>query len=217
MPPYLQTKLLRVLQEREYRPIGSDRIVHVDFRLLCATNIDIEAALRDGKVREDLYFRINTIALRVPPLRERTEDIPLLCDYFLDRFRQRYQRNVKTLAPSVYHVLIRNRWAGNVRELENAIERAVLVAKGTEITVADLPESIREESSSSADFVIPPHRTLAEIEKMAILQTLQRTNWNKQEAAQILGLYRPTLYSKMKKHEIQDGSKGAARRAAPMQ
>jgi DNA-binding NtrC family response regulator len=209
MPPYLQTKLLRVLQEREYRPIGSDRIVHVDFRLLCATNIDIDAALRDGKVREDLYFRINTITLRVPPLRERTEDIPLLCDYFLDRFRQRYQRSVKTLAPSVYHVLIRNRWAGNVRELENAIERAVLVTKGSEITVADLPESIREESSGSADFVIPPHRTLAEIEKMAILQTLQRTNWNKQEAAQILGLYRPTLYSKMKKHAIGDASKAS--------
>ena len=209
MPPYLQTKLLRVLQEREYRPIGSDRIVHVDFRLICATNIDLDAALRDGRLREDLYFRINTITLRVPPLRERTEDIPLLCDYFLDKFRQRYQRNVKTLAPAVYHLLIRNRWPGNVRELENAIERAVLVAKGTEITVGDLPESIREESPGTTDFVIPPHRTLAEIEKMAILQTLQRTNWNKQEAAQILGLYRPTLYSKMKKHDIQDARQGA--------
>src|SRR5207253_5905498 len=97
---------------------------------------------------------------------------------------------------------------GNVRELENAIERAVLVAKGTEITVADLPESIREESTTTTDFVIPPHRTLAEIEKMAIVQTLQRTNWNKQEAAQILGLYRPTLYSKMKKHEIRDAKGG---------
>src|SRR5262249_58126089 len=136
-------------------------------------------ALRDGRLREDLYFRINTIALRVPPLRERTEDIPLLCDYFIEKFRERYQRTVRTLAPSVYHLLIRNRWAGNVRELENAIERAVLVTKGTEITVADLPESIREESSSTVDFIIPPHRTLAEIEKMAILQTLQRTNWNK--------------------------------------
>ena len=209
MPPYLQTKLLRVLQEREYRPIGSDRIVHVDFRLICATNIDLDTALRDGRLREDLYFRINTITLRVPPLRERTEDIPLLCDYFLDKFRQRYQKNVKTLAPSVYHLLIRNRWPGNVRELENAIERAVLVAKGSEIAVADLPESIREESTSSTDFVIPPHRTLAEIEKMAILQTLQRTNWNKQEAAQILGLYRPTLYSKMKKHDIRDAGKSA--------
>jgi DNA-binding NtrC family response regulator len=204
MPSYLQTKLLRVLQEREYRPIGSERIVHVDFRLICATNIDLEAGLREGKLREDLYFRINTITLRVPPLRERTEDIPLLCDYFLDRFRQRYQKNVKTIAPTAYHLLIRNRWPGNVRELENAIERGVLVAKGTEIAVGDLPESIREETSPSQEFVIPPHRTLAEIERMAILQTLQRTNWNKQEAAQILGLYRPTLYSKMKKHDIKD-------------
>ena len=213
MPAYLQTKLLRVLQEREYRPIGSDRIVHVDFRLICATNIELDAALRDGRLREDLYFRVNTITLRVPPLRERTEDIPLLCDFFLDKFRQRYQKNTKTLAPAVYHLLIRNRWAGNVRELENAIERAVLVAKGSEIAVTDLPESIREGSSASTDFVIPPHRTLAEIEKMAILQTLQRTNWNKQEAAQILGLYRPTLYSKMKKHEIRDAGK-AGRAAA---
>ncbi len=209
MPPYLQTKLLRVLQEREYRPIGSDRTVHVDFRLICATNIDLDTALREGRLREDLYFRINTITLRVPPLRERTEDIPLLCDFFLDKFRQRYQKNVKTLAPAVYHLLIRNRWAGNVRELENAIERAVLVAKGTEITPADLPESIREESTATTDFVIPPHRTLAEIEKMAILQTLQRTNWNKQEAAQILGLYRPTLYSKMKKHNIRDAGRSS--------
>jgi DNA-binding NtrC family response regulator len=211
MPPYLQTKLLRVLQERDYRPIGSDRVVHVDFRLICATNADLDAALRDGRLREDLYFRINTITLRVPPLRERTEDIPLLCDYFIDKFRDRYQRNIRTIAPAVYHLLIRNRWAGNVRELENAIERAILVTKGTEITVADLPESLRDEAPSTSDFVVPAHRTLAEIEKMAILQTLQRTNWNKQEAAQILGLYRPTLYSKMRKHDIEDGGKVARR------
>jgi DNA-binding NtrC family response regulator len=209
MPAYLQTKLLRVLQEREYRPIGSDRIVHVDFRLICATNVDLDLALREGRLREDLYFRINTITLRVPPLRERSEDIPLLCDAFIEKFRQRYQKNVKTLAPAVYHLLIRNRWPGNVRELENAIERAVLVAKGSEITAADLPDSFREETAPAAEFVVPLNRTLAEIEKMAIVQTLQRTNWNKQEAAQILGLYRPTLYSKMKKHEIHDAGKSA--------
>ncbi len=145
MPPYLQTKLLRVLQEREYRPIGSDRIVRVDFRLICATNIDLDAALRDGKLREDLYFRINTITLRVSPLRERTEDIPLLCEHFLEKYRQRHQRNVKSIAPAAYHVLIRHRWPGNVRELENVIERGVLVAKGSEITVNDLPESLRTE------------------------------------------------------------------------
>src|ERR687894_558746 len=214
MPPYLQTKLLRVLQEREYRPIGSDRLVHVDFRLICATNIDLDVALREGKLREDLYFRINTITLRVPPLRERSEDIPLLCNHFLQKFNQRYQKpNMKSIAPAAYHVLIRHRWPGNVRELENVIERGVLVAKGNEITVNDLPESLRTESATTTEFVIPPHRTLAEIERMAILQTLQRTNWNKQEAAQILGLYRPTLYSKMKKHDIKD-MKAAARAAA---
>src|ERR671927_587508 len=212
MPPYLQTKLLRVLQEREYRPIGSDRIVRVDFRLICATNIDLDSALREGKLREDLYFRINTITFKVPPLRERTEDIPLLCEHFLEKYRQRHQRNVKSIAPAAYHVLIRHRWPGNVRELENVIERGVLVAKGNEITVNDLPESLRTESAATTEFVIPPHRTLAEIEKMAIVQTLQRTNWNKQEAAQILGLYRPTLYSKMKKHDIRD--QRAAQRAA---
>src|SRR5437867_573898 len=209
MPPYLQTKLLRVLQEREYRPIGSDRIVHVDFRLICATNIDLDMALREGRVREDLYFRINTITLRVPPLRERSEDIPLLCNHFLSKFNQRYQKNVRSISPAAYHLLIRNRWPGNVRELENAIERAVLVCKTGEIMSNDLPESIREEGNPATEFTIPPHRTLAEIEKMAIVQTLQRTNWNKQEAAQILGLYRPTLYSKMKKHDIRDAGKTA--------
>ncbi len=204
MPPYVQTKLLRVLQEREYRPIGSDRLVHVDFRLICDTNIDLEVALRDGRLREDLYFRINTITLHVPPLRERSEDIPLLCNHFLSKFNQRYQRSVRSISPAAYHLLIRSRWSGNVRELENAIERAVLVCKSNELAPHDLPESIREDGAPTQEFLVPPHRTLAEIEKMAIVQTLQRTNWNKQEAAQILGLYRPTLYSKMKKHQIKD-------------
>ncbi len=201
MPPYLQTKLLRVLQEREYRPIGSDRFVKVDFRLICATNIDLEAALRDGRLREDLYFRINTIMLRVPPLRERTEDIPLLCDWFVEKFARRHQKSVRGVSPAAYHLLIRNRWPGNVRELENAMERAVLVTRTAEIQPNDLPDALRAGGDDDA-FTIPPHRTLAEIERMAILQTLERTNWNKQEAAQILGLYRPTLYNKMRRHGI---------------
>jgi DNA-binding NtrC family response regulator len=214
MPSYLQTKLLRVLQEREYRPIGTDRLVRVDFRLICATNIDIETALREGRLREDLYFRINTITFKVPALRDHTEDIPLLCEHFLEKFRQRYQRSVRSIAPPAMHLLMRHRWPGNVRELENVIERGVLMAKGSEITPADLPETVRVEAAPAAEFALPPHRTLAEIEKMAIVQTLQRTNWNKQEAAQILGLYRPTLYSKMKKHAIEDhGRLARARRA----
>jgi DNA-binding NtrC family response regulator len=209
MPSFLQTKLLRVLQEREYRPVGSERIVKVDFRLICATNIDLDLALRDGRLREDLYFRINTIQVRVPPLRERTEDIPLLCTHFVDKFNERYHKSIKGFSPAAYHLLIRNRWSGNVRELENAIERAVLVAKGTDIQPGDLPEPIRDEASTNPEFAVPPHHTLAEIERMTILQTLQRTNWNKQEAAHILGLYRPTLYSKMRKHNIEDPSRAA--------
>jgi transcriptional regulator with PAS, ATPase and Fis domain len=204
MPAYVQTKLLRVLQEREYRPIASDRLVRVDFRLICSTNTDLEAALRDGRLREDLYFRINTITMRVAPLRERSEDIPLLCDHFLAKFNERYQKSVRSISPDAYHLLIRSRWPGNVRELENAIERAILVCKGGDIGPGDLPETLRDERVQSLDVAIPVNRTLAEIEKMAILQTLQRTNWNKQEAAQILGLYRPTLYSKIKKHQIKD-------------
>lgn len=209
MPSFLQTKLLRVLQEREYRPIGSERSVKVNFRLICATNIDLESALREGRLREDLYFRINTITLRVPPLRERTEDIPLLCSHFIEKFGRRYQKNVKGISAAAYHLLIRNRWAGNVRELENALERAVLVAKAAEVQPSDLPESVRDEGPGTRDFTLPPHHTLAEIEKMAILQTLERTNWNKQESAHILGLYRPTLYSKMRKHGIEDPGRAA--------
>ena len=204
MPLLLQTKLLRVLQEREYRPIGSDQLVKVDFRLICATNVDPDAAIRDGRLREDLYFRINTVALRVPALRERTEDLPLLCSHFLEKFNGRYQKSVKGISPAAYHLLIRFRWPGNVRELENAIERAVLVTKSQDVQPQDLPDSIRGDAVAEDAFTVPPHHTLAEIERMAVVQTLQRTNWNKQEAAQILGLYRPTLYSKIKKHHIQD-------------
>jgi DNA-binding NtrC family response regulator len=204
MPLLLQTKLLRVLQEREYRPIGSDRLVKVDFRLICATNVEPDAAIKDGRLREDLYFRINTVTLRVAPLRERNEDLPLLCAHFLEKFNRRYQKSVKGISPAAYHLLIRSRWPGNVRELENAIERAVLVAKTPEVQPQDLPDSIRGDAAVEDAFTVPPHHTLAEIERMAVLQTLQRTNWNKQEAAQILGLYRPTLYSKIKKHHIKD-------------
>jgi DNA-binding NtrC family response regulator len=204
MPLLLQTKLLRVLQEREYRPIGSDRLVKVDFRLICATNVEPDTAIKDGRLREDLYFRINTVALRVPPLRERTEDLPLLCSHFLEKFNDRYQKKVNGISSAAYHLLIRFRWPGNVRELENAIERAVLVAKSPNVEPHDLPDSIRGDGVAEDAFTVPPHHTLAEIERMAVVQTLQRTNWNKQEAAQILGLYRPTLYSKIKKHDIKD-------------
>jgi DNA-binding NtrC family response regulator len=204
MPSYLQAKLLRVLQEREFRPIGSDRSVRVDFRLICATNVDLESALREGRLREDLYFRINTITVRVPALRERLEDVAPLCQHFLALYNGRHGRTLGGVSPAAYHRLMQHRWPGNIRELENVIERGVLVARGPDLQPEDLPESVVASAGGGpiSPDLLPATATLAEIERMAILQALQRTNWNKQDAALQLGLYRPTLYSKMKKHGI---------------
>jgi DNA-binding NtrC family response regulator len=215
MPSYLQAKLLRVLQEREYRPVGSERIEQVDFRLLCSTNVDVESALKDGRLREDLYFRINTITVRVPALRDRLEDLAPLCQHFIQQFNARHDRQVRGISPAAFQRLMRHHWPGNVRELENVIERGVLVARGTDIDADDLPDTLTE-LVPSVEIVregIPSHMTLAEIERLAILQTLQRTNWNKQEAAQLLGLYRPTLYSKMRRYGIETPPRVRTRRA----
>jgi len=214
LPLPAQVKLNRALQEHEIRRVGDNSPVAVDVRVIAATHRELKAEVAAGRFREDLYYRLNVFPIRLPALRERTEDVPLLAAHFLEKYARAFRRAVTELEPDALRVLTSYGWPGNVRELENAIERAVLVGKGGEIAVTDLPETIREESTTAADFVIPPHRTLAEIEKMAILQTLQRTNWNKQEAAQILGLYRPTLYSKMKKHEIRDAGKSARNSAA---
>ncbi len=217
MPSYLQAKLLRVLQEREYRPVGSERTERVDFRLMCSTNVDVDAALSEGRLREDLYFRINTITIRMPPLRERLEDLAPLTQHFIRVFNQRHDRQIRGATPEAYQRLMRHHWPGNVRELENVVERGVLVARGTEIEAGDLPDTLSE-AAPSVETVkdgIPTHLTLAEIERLAILQTLQRTQWNKQEAAQLLGLYRPTLYSKMKRYGIETPPRPARRAASP--
>ena len=141
MPASLQVKLLRVLQDREFRPVGGSRIIQPNFRLICATNVNLDAALGEGKLREDLYFRINTVTLAIPALRDRTEDILLLAEHFLDRFSDQHQRNIRSIKPDAAKALLRYRWPGNVRELEHVIERAVIVAEGTDITVEDLPPS----------------------------------------------------------------------------
>jgi len=216
MPSYLQAKLLRVLQEREFRPIGSDRSVRVDFRLICATNVDVESALREGRLREDLYFRINTITVRVPSLRERLEDLAPLCQHFLALYNTRHGRTLRGVGPPAYQRLMQHRWPGNIRELENVIERGVLVARGQDLHLEDLPDSVVASSGGGrvSPDLLPATATLAEIERMAILQALQRTNWNKQEAALQLGLYRPTLYSKMKKHGITSPARVRRRMAA---
>ena len=203
MPASLQAKLLRVLQEREFTPVGSARPIKSDFRLICATNINLDAALADKKLRQDLFFRINTFTLAIPPLRERTTDIPLLAEYFLEKYATLHQREVTGIHPDAMRVLQRHRWPGNVRELEHAIERGVIVATESRIQAVDLPAALRDtEPDLEHGDAIPAHHTLEEIERLAILRTLERTQWNKRAAATILGVYRPTLYSKLKKYNL---------------
>ena len=203
MPAPLQAKLLRVLEERETRRLGSTKAVAVDFRLIASTNRDVETALKEGVLREDLYYRLSTVTLRLPPLRERRDDIPLLAHTFMGRFQEKYRKEPISLAPEALRVLQAYAWPGNARELEHAMERAVLVARGKEIGVADLPEAVirgsGEAPGSAPD--LPPG-SLEEIERLAILNALEATGWNKQAAAQRLGLHRPTLYSKMRRHGI---------------
>ncbi|HEX7085853.1 MAG TPA: sigma-54 dependent transcriptional regulator [Vicinamibacterales bacterium] len=213
MPANLQVKLLRVLQEREFRPVGDTRVVKTNFRLICATNIDVDAALADKRLRPDLYFRINTILLPLPPLRERPEDIPLLASHFLQQYASRHGRPARVISDAALRILQRHRWPGNVRELEHAIERAVIVATGTEVLPEDLPEELhqRPRAAEQAAMSIPPFHTLEEIERMAILQTLERTQWNKCATANILGLYRPTLYNKLRKYNLLHPPGGGAK------
>lgn len=201
MPLDLQAKLLRVLEEHTVRRIGGSRTIPVDFRLITSSNRTPEQAVAEGRLRQDLYFRINTVTITLPLLRERTGDIPLLARHYLQRFAQKHNRPVESISPEAYRRLLAYPWPGNVRELEHAIERAVLVAKSPEIGIDDLPESMRG-GSELATTSGPPPGSLEEIERASIQRALESTNWNKQAAAALLGLRRPTLYSKMRKHGI---------------
>jgi transcriptional regulator with GAF, ATPase, and Fis domain len=201
----LQAKLLRVLQEREFRPVGATTTVKADFRLICATNVDPDRAVADGRLRQDLYFRLNTIALRVPPLRERRGDIRLLAERFRIRFAAEYGR-LETGGGFTEPALSRlddHPWPGNVRELEHVIERAVILAAGARIDIADLPGVAPSTSPRPAtDVSLPAGCSLAQVERLAILHTLELTDWNKRQAAKILGIHRPTLYNKLRKYRL---------------
>jgi DNA-binding NtrC family response regulator len=201
MPLDLQAKLLRVLEDRTVRRLGGAKSVPVDFRLISSTNLDPDAAVREGRLRPDLYFRINTITVALPPLRERTADIPLMARVFLERFCAKHGRDVAAIDPEAYRRLLAHRWPGNVRELEHAIERGVLVARSREITLGDLPEALQS-ASVPTDGAARPPGSLEEIERVSIVRALESSGWNKQAAAAVLGLRRPTLYSKMRRHGI---------------
>lgn len=203
MPAHLQTKLLRVLQERKLRRLGDEREIKVDFRLVCATNRDTARLLKEGILRNDLYFRISTIKIKVPPLRERLDDVVLLATYFLEHYSQLYNKNISHISPETVARLISYDWPGNIRELESVIERAVLFCNADVLMPACLPEDFQTAQTKDAKVLIPPLIPMEEIERAAILQTLERTKGNVRKSAQILNFPRPTFYRKLKKFGIK--------------
>lgn len=205
MPIELQPKLLRALQERIYYRLGSERPVEVDFRLISSTNQNPMDVIRSGHLREDLYYRVSTITIEVPPLRERPDDIPLLADCFLKKYSEKYNKVVQGFSQTALSAMFSYRWPGNVRELESAIERAVLLCKGDHIEVTDLLFTAAEPPTpTNHEFRVPPDMTLEEIEREVIVQALNRTKGNKQAAANALGIYRPRLYSKIRKYKLNE-------------
>jgi DNA-binding NtrC family response regulator len=205
MPVELQPKLLRALQERVYYRLGSERPVEVDFRLICSTNRNPMDVTRTGQLREDLYYRVSTITIEVPPLRERPDDIPLLADHFLRKYSEKYSKSVQGFTQTALSAMFSYRWPGNVRELESAVERAVLLCKADHIEVNDLLFTAAEPAApTNNEFRVPPDMTLEEIEREVIFQALRRTKGNKQAAANALGIYRPRLYSKIRKYKLSE-------------
>jgi transcriptional regulator with PAS, ATPase and Fis domain len=199
MPPHLQTKLLRVLQDRRLRRLGDEQEVAVDFRLVSSTNRDTAQMIQDGSLRKDLYFRISTIKIKVPPLRARPDDIAALAESFLQTYAAKYDRRLRGISPAAFSLLSRYDWPGNVRELESVIEHGVLFAREEHLMPEDMPEHLLTSQASHSGCVIPPHTTMEEIEREAIAQTLERTGGNVKKTAEILDYHRPTLYRKLKK------------------
>jgi DNA-binding NtrC family response regulator len=206
MPMHLQSKLLRVLQERRLRRLGDEQEVAVDFRLLSSTNRDTARLIQEGGLRNDLYFRISTIKVKSPALRERLDDVPLLANRFLMQYADKYQKKIREISTSAFALLMRYDWPGNVRELESVIEHAVLFATEDKLTPESLPEQLHTTPSGEFRCVIPPYFTMDEIEREAIAQTLERTGGNVKRTAEILNYHRPRLYRKMKTFGLRGGA-----------
>jgi DNA-binding NtrC family response regulator len=197
VPMHQQAKLLRVLEAGEVERIGSSRPRRIDVRVISATNTDLRAACSSGQFREDLLFRLNTVELHVPALRERREDIPVLAVHFLARYASRYRRPVQGFEASALQLLMQYSWPGNVRELEHTIERAVLMCRGTEVERADLGlDSLRQHPLNLEDL------SLESVEAILIRKALQRFHGNVSQAAEVLGLSRGALYRRMEKHGL---------------
>ncbi len=200
MTPATQAKILRVLQEREFEPVGGTRTIRVDTRIISATNRNLEDEITSSRFREDLYYRLNVVTITVPPLRDRSPDIPLLAKHFLDRYAAKNHRTFKGFTPPAMDLLIRYPWPGNVRELENVIERAVIMARGEQIGPDNFPSTIvnHESEPSGRSSVLSSGRSLKDVEKEMILKTLEDMGGNRTQTAKILGISRRTLQLKLK-------------------
>jgi two-component system response regulator HydG len=207
MSPMMQAKLLRVIQGREIQRVGSDQMIKVEVRILAATNRNLEEDVASGRFREDLFYRLNVVTLKVPPLKERQEDIPLLAQHFLERYGEKNRKQIKGFTPLAMDILIKYGWPGNVRELENAVERAVILALSDYISEKELPLSVTKSYPADETMVLTPRpiselQSLEEIEREAILKTLEETDGNKSETARKLGINRRTLYKKLEKFGV---------------
>lgn len=204
----MQAKLLRVIQEREIQRVGGEETLNVDVRIIAATNRALKQDVKEGKFREDLFYRLNVVTLNVPPLSERRDDIPLLVEHFVEIYGKKNRKPVKGLSPLAMDMLLKYKWPGNVRELENVIERAVILLAGDFITEKELPPTVTETYSQKQNWIEPQqhsvqaNRPLDEIEKEAILATFEACQGNKSETARKLGINRKTLHNKLKDYGI---------------
>jgi len=207
MSSVMQAKLLRVIQDREIQRVGSDFTLKVDVRILAATNRDLQEDVSAGKFREDLYYRLNVVTIRVPPLRERVEDIPLLAQHFLETYARKNKKRIKGFTPLAMDMFLKYDWPGNVRELENAVERAVILGPGDYLSEKELPLSIAKAYPHAEEIDRPPAvskepQSLEEAEKEAVLAALKVAGGNKSETARLLGITRKTLHKKLQKYGV---------------
>ncbi len=212
VPPPIQVKLLRVLQDKEFERLGGTKTLKVDVRLVAATNRDLRAALEDGTFREDLYYRLNVVAIDIPPLREHKEDIPALANFFLERFAREAGKPVQTITPAALNRLMDYHWPGNIRELENMIQRGVALSSGPALDVADFhwdDRAPRDASAASSSPVLPPGMTLEQWEEEIIREAVRRANGNKSQAARALGLSRNALRYRLSKMGVPDSPEEA--------
>ena len=202
LPPSLQAKLLRVLQDREFERLGGDETIRVDVRIIAATNQDLEKKIMEGSFREDLYYRLNVFPIYLPPLRERKEDIPLLVDYFVEKYSREHKKTVKRVSTPVLDVLMSYHWPGNVRELENVIERAVILSTDGVIRGYHLPPSLQTSVSSNTSFKGTLDFLVSNLEKELIVEALKESKGNKSKAARRLGTTLRILDYKIRKYGI---------------